>query len=314
MSCHQEPHEMATAICVSSPALFLAAGDPRVPANWSCNPLKTHYQRTGDLQGICALSTVSKLALSPASKILVENESNQKNRGGRQVTRSGEGGFDVLGHRTIQHNLFQPFPTLNFGLSLLLCSRMSHHLCKHMIWLPLKEEAKKPEGLLQERFRHISLYRWSEPESLRYHTGHNQLSSILIFPRHSLSANRAAKPHKFPSLSTARWRDIERRSNRVILQLPKGTAASSTALPSPRTQTSSSSGDNHRAKGQLISCLINQPHFSTRNKKELSYLSGERLETQAVLLSGLVWHPRGDYNLKFGMERGLVNVISYAHK
>lgn len=114
---------------------------------------------------------------------------------------------------------------------------MSHHLCNHMMQLYIQEEAKQPEGLLRERFRHIRLYRWSEPESLRYHTGHNQLSSILIFPGHTLCANPAAKPHKFPSLSTARRRSVERRSNCTFLWLSKGTAASTAALPLPQKQT-----------------------------------------------------------------------------
>lgn len=134
-----------------------------------------------------------------------------------------------------------------------------------MNWLYLQEEAKQPEGLLQERFRHIRLYRWSQPELLRYHTGHNQLSSILIFPGHALRANPAAKPHKFPSLGTARWRGVERWSDCTLLWLPKGTAGSTIALPSPQTQNHPSSfWDNHRAKGQLIPCLINQIHFSTK--------------------------------------------------
>lgn len=111
MTCHQELHKMVTTVCVNYTTSLLAAADPRGPTNWSCSPLRMLPLS----EGVSVVSAVAKLPSSPVSKVAVENESYQTIRDGSMVTRSWVGGLDPLGLLTRQHDLFQPFPSLNFG-------------------------------------------------------------------------------------------------------------------------------------------------------------------------------------------------------
>lgn len=187
---------------------------------------------------------------------------------------------------------------------------MSHHLCNHMMWLSLQEDAKQPEGLLEESFRHIILYRWSQPEFLRYHTGHNQLSSILIFP------SMLYVPALLPSLiNFPLWALL---SGGVLKDGPTAhshgfpRACQPELLLCPHSKTRPLAplfGTSTELKNSYFHALWARCTFAQKNNSELSSLSGD-----SSCFSIWVSLTSERRRLQSGMERELVNVISYVHK